>query len=164
MRPACADLPRLREPVHGGFLAGLRSADHQDRNGVPVPLKSIRRSFPWLRHVLVDSPYAGPKLRGALDTIGTWTLEDVKRPGAAKGFEILARRWVVERTFVRLGRCRRLAKNGEHTIFSAEASITISDIRIPCRRLARYCYPSWSLESDSMMAEMRSGIIPTPQP
>jgi cyclopropane-fatty-acyl-phospholipid synthase len=55
----------------------------------------------------------------------------------AKGFEVLPRRWVVERTFAWLGRCRRLAKDFEATIESAVAWITIASIRLITRRLAR---------------------------
>ena len=57
-----------------------------------------------------------------------------------KGFEVLPRRWVVERTFTWLGRCRRLAKDWEKTIASAEAWLLIAHIRLVTRRLARYCY------------------------
>ncbi|MER8608944.1 transposase [Mesorhizobium sp. M1233] len=55
---------------------------------------------------------------------------------AAKGFEVLPRRWVVERTFAWLGRCRRLAKDFEATIASAEAWIFIASIRLMLRRMA----------------------------
>lgn len=125
-----------------GLLVGLmvHGADIQDRDGAPAVLNSIRRSYPWLRHVFADAGYAGPKLRGALDKIGEWTLEIIKRSDTARGFELLPRRWVVERTFAWLGRCRRLAKDWEKTIASAEAWITIAHIRIVTRRLARYCY------------------------
>ncbi|TGT92815.1 IS5/IS1182 family transposase, partial [bacterium M00.F.Ca.ET.163.01.1.1] len=54
----------------------------------------------------------------------------------AKGFEVLPRRWVVERTFAWLGRCRRLAKDFEATIASAEAWIFIASIRLLLRRKA----------------------------
>src|SRR3546814_20866751 len=83
-------------------------------------LASIRHSFPWLRHLFADGGYGGPKLRAALDKIGRWTLQIVKRSDAAKGFEVLPRRWVVERTFAWLGRCRRPAKDWEQTNASAE--------------------------------------------
>ncbi|WP_411756449.1 transposase [Sinorhizobium meliloti] len=62
------------------------------------------------------------------------------RAAKAKGFEILPRRWVVERTFAWLGRCRRLAKDFEKSVASAEAWITIAHIRMLTRRLARYGY------------------------
>ena len=104
-------------------------------------LKSIRYTFPWLRHVFADGGYAGPKLRGALEKIGDWTLQIVKRSDTAKGFELMPRRWVVERTFAWLNRCRRLAKDSEKTIASSEAWILIAHIRLVTRRLARYCYP-----------------------
>ena len=125
-----------------GLMVGLivHGADSQDRDGAPEVLKSIRDAFPWLRHVFADGGYAGPKLRGALEKIGEWTLEIVKRSDTARGFEVIPRRWVVERTFAWLNRCRRLAKDWEKTIASAEAWITIAHIRIVTRRLARYCY------------------------
>ncbi|WP_284283680.1 transposase, partial [Mesorhizobium amorphae] len=57
---------------------------------------------------------------------------------AIKGFEVLPRRWVVERTFAWLGRCRRLAKDFERTIASAKAWVFIAHIRLLTRRLARH--------------------------
>ena len=127
-----------------GLLVGLavHSAGIQDRDGAPMVLRSLRRSFPWLRHVFADGGYAGPKLRGALAKIGDWTLEIIKRSDTADSFEVLPRRWVVERTFAWLGRCRRLAKDWETTIASAEAWITIAHIRVVTRRLARHCLTS----------------------
>ena len=100
----------------------------------------MRHRFPWLRHVFADSAYAGPKLRAALKGLGQWTVEIVKRSDTAQGFELLPRRWVVERTFAWLGRCRRLAKDWERTIESSTAWTCIASIRIMTRRLARYCY------------------------
>jgi putative transposase len=64
-------------------------------------------------------------------------LEIVKRSDAAKGFEVLPRRWVVERTLAWLNRNRRLAKDFEATIASAEAWIMIASIQLMIRRLAR---------------------------
>lgn len=125
-----------------GLMVGLvvHAADIQDRDGAPMVLKTILARWPWLRHVFADGGYAGPKLEGALRRIASFTLEIVRRPGGAKGFELLPRRWVVERTLAWLGRCRRLAKDWEKSIASAEAWITIAHIRILTRRLARYCY------------------------
>ena len=67
----------------------------------------------------------GPKLKGALKRIGRFALEIVKRTDKAKGFEVLPRRWVVERTFAWLGRCR-LPRDFEKTIASAEAWILVA--------------------------------------
>lgn len=123
-----------------GLMVGLivHSADIQDRDGAAAVLKTILKRWPWLRHVFADGGYAGPKLRGILRKVATFTLQIVKRTDKAKGFEVLPRRWVVERTFAWLGRCRRLAKDWEKSIASAEAWLIIAHIRILTRRLARY--------------------------
>ena len=122
-----------------GLLVGamVHAADIQDRDGAPALLASIRHAFPWLRHVFADGGYAGPKLTGALAKLGAWTLEIVRRSDAAKGFVLLPRRWVVERTFAWLGRNRRLAKDFEKTIESAEAWLLIASIQLLSRRIAR---------------------------
>jgi len=122
-----------------GHLVGLQvhTADIQDRDGAVSVIASIRRLYPWLRHLFADGAYAGEKLRDALAKLGTWTIEIIKRSDAAKGFEVLPRRWVVERTFAWLGRCRRLAKDFEATIASAVAWVFIAHIRMLTRRLAR---------------------------
>src|SRR5487761_383238 len=122
-----------------GNLVGLvvHPADIQDRDGGSLVLASIRRLYPWLRHVFADGGYAGDKLRGVLAGLGKWTLEIIKRSDRAKGFEILPRRWVVERTFAWIGRCRRLAKDFETTIESATAWVLVAHIRTVTRRLAR---------------------------
>ena len=118
----------------------IHSAAIQDRDGAPEALKAIRHRWPWLRHVFADGGYAGPKLRSALAGLGDWTIEIVKRTDAAEGCEVLPRRWVVERTFAWLGRCRRLAKDWEKSIASAEARVMIAHIRTVIRRIARYCF------------------------
>lgn len=122
-----------------GLLVGLaiHGADIQDRDGAPALLKSVRSSYPWLRHVFADGGYGGPKLQGALEKIGRWTMQIVKRSDTATGFEVLPRRWVIERTFAWLGRCRRLAKDWESTIASAESWLLIAHIRRVTRLLAR---------------------------
>ncbi|GAB6052506.1 IS5-like element ISRhru6 family transposase [Magnetospira thiophila] len=121
----------------GGLLVGavVHAADIQDRDGAPAVLASIRSAFPWLRHVFADGGYAGPKLADALAKLGTWTLEIVKRSDAAKGFVLLPRRWVVERTFAWFGRNRRLAKDFEETVESAEAWLLIASIQLLSRRV-----------------------------
>jgi len=121
-----------------GFLVGLliHTADVQDRDGAVPLLASIRRSFPWLRHVFADGGYAGQKLIAALARLGRWTVQIVKRSDHATGFVVLPRRWVVERTFAWLGRNRRLAKDFETSIASAEAWTLIASIRLMMPRLA----------------------------
>lgn len=91
-------------------------------------------------HVFVDGGYSGPKLRSELDRIGKWTIKIVKHSDVAKGFKALLRRWVVKRIFAWLCPCRRLAKDWEEPIASAEAWINVVHIRLTARRLTRYCH------------------------
>jgi transposase len=130
-----------------GFLVGgvIHSADVQDRDGAPLVLKSIRSAFPWLRHIFADGGYAGKKLRAALQGKGNWTFEIVKRSDTAKGFELIPRRWVVERTFAWLNRTRRLAKDFERTIASATTWLFMASVQQITRRLARLCNQTPSL-------------------
>ena len=127
-----------------GLMVGLvvHRADVQDRDGAVEVLKSIRQRYPWLRHVFADGGYAGAKLKNALRKLGAWTIEVVKRTDDISGFVVLPRRWVVERTFAWLGRCRRLAKDFERSVASATAWVLVAHIRLLTRRLARYCYAS----------------------
>ena len=69
----------------------VHPADVQDRDGAPALLASVRARFSWLRHVFADGGYAGGKLTMALQSLGDWTVEIVKRSDAAKGFVLLPR-------------------------------------------------------------------------
>ena len=123
-----------------GFLIFVlvHGANIQDRDGAPDLLKAIRFRCPWLRHIFADGGYAGGKLKDAMCGHGRWTVEIVKRSDAAKGFVVLPRRWVVERTFAWLNRCRRLAKDWEKSIASSTAFAHIASIRMLTRRIARH--------------------------
>jgi putative transposase len=100
-------------------------------------LAEISRRHPWLSHIFADGGYAGDKLRQALRKIGKWRVEIIKRSDHAKGFEVLPRGWVIERTFAWLRRNRRLAKDFEQTIASATAWLFIASIQLLARRIAR---------------------------
>jgi len=115
----------------------VHRADIQDRDGAPLLLASMRRAFPWLRHVFADAGYAGEKLRAALVKMGRWTIDIVRRCDTAKGFEPLPRRWVVERTIAWLNRNRRLAKDFEASIESAQVWLFIANVKLLSRRIAR---------------------------
>jgi putative transposase len=122
-----------------GLLVGavVHGADIQDRDGAPLVLASIRVAFPWLRHIFADGGYAEDKLETALATMGKWTMEIIKRSDTAKGFVLLPRRWVVERTFAWFGRNRRLAKDFEASIETATAWLFAASVKLITRRLAR---------------------------
>ena len=121
-----------------GYLIELsvHAANIQDRHGAPELLDCAQKSWPTLTHIFADSGYGGPQLASIIQDIGTVALEIVKRPRAAKRFDVLPRRWVVERTFAWLGRSRRLAKDFETSIASAQAWILIAHLKILIRRIA----------------------------
>lgn len=122
-----------------GLLLALlvHAANIQDNHGAVPLLASLRRSFPKLRHIFADRVYRGDKLRNAAAEFGSWTIEIVTRTEQAGAFKPEPKRWVIERTFAWLGRNRRLAKDFEATIASAEAWFIIASIRLLSRRLAR---------------------------
>ena len=117
--------------------AVVHAADIQDRDGAPLVLSEVTARFPKLRHIFADGGYAGEKLKGALAATGDWTIEIIKRSDTAKGFELLPRRWVVERTLAWLNRNRRLAKDFETTIASATAWLFCASVQLMTRRTAR---------------------------
>lgn len=122
-----------------GFLLALRvhEANIQDPHGAVPLLHNLRRRFPRLQHIFADRVYRGPQLQTAIADCGPWTIEIVERPAGTKGFQLLPRRWVVERSLAWLGRCRRLARDFEATIASATAWVLIANVRLLIRRLAR---------------------------
>lgn len=124
--------------TQGGLLAVLvHPANVQDCHGAVPLLRALRRRFPKLHHIFADRVYRGAQLPNALADCGRWTIEIVQRPDGVKGFQLLPRRWVVERTFAWFGRCRRLAKDVEATVASATAWLLLAHIRLISRRLAR---------------------------
>jgi transposase len=122
-----------------GFLlaACVHEANIQDPHGAVPLLRSLRRAFPELAHIFADRVYRGEQLRNAIADCGPWTIEIVQRPAGVKGFQLLPRRWVVERSLAWLGRSRRLAKDFEATIASATAWLWLANLRLLTRRLAR---------------------------
>jgi len=122
-----------------GFLlaAQVHQANIQDPHGAVPLLRAVRQSFPQLTHIFADRVYRGEQLQRAIADCGTWTIQIVERPKGVKGFQLLPRRWVVERSFAWLGRSRRLAKDWEASIASATAWLFIANLRLLSRRLAR---------------------------
>ena len=111
-------------------------ADGPDRDGAPLVVEAILDLFPWLRHRFADSADAGDQLLKALAKFGKWSIEIVRRRADTVGFEVLPRRWVVERTLAWLNRNRRLAKDFEATIASAQAWVYVASVRLLIRRVA----------------------------
>jgi len=113
----------------------VHSAALSDSAGARQLLAKITGWFPRLKHIWADSTYQGTLLDWALEW-GSWTIEIIARPPGQKGFTLLPRRWVVERTFAWLGHFRRLSKDYEYLPESSEAMIYIAMIRLMIRRLA----------------------------
>ena len=120
----------------------IQTADTQDRDGAPEVIAELLERAPSVRKLFADGGYQGPKLRQALEEMGLSDLiEIVQKPKGVKGFTVLYRRWVVERTFAWLNRCRRLAKDFERTIESSLAWAKLAACRYLMRRVAREVTP-----------------------
>lgn len=115
----------------------VQPANIQDNPGAVPLLTAVGHSFPKLRHIFADRVYRGPKLLDALRSTGHWTIEIITRSQSVGTFQAEPRRWVIERTFAWLGRNRRLAKDFECSIESAEAWCIIASLQLLTRRLAR---------------------------
>ena len=114
----------------------VHPAGIQDRDGVILVLGSLFGRFPFLKKLFADGGYQGPIFGPAQKNIlPNLKTEIVKRSDTAVGFEIIPRRWVVERTFAWLGRCRRLAKDFENRTRTARAFLFLASIRLMSRKL-----------------------------
>lgn len=116
------------------LLVVVHAASVQDRDGAKLLLAKARGLFPRLQRIWADGGYAG-KLIGWVQTTCGWVLEIIKRNEVVKGFQLLPRRWVVERTFGWLGRYRRLSKDYERLPESSEAMVYWAMTRLMARRL-----------------------------
>jgi putative transposase len=116
----------------------VHSANIQDRDGAKMLLERIRDSFRRIQLIWADGGYAGKLIQwvSALRPGRPLKLEIVKRSDKVKGFYVLPRRWVVERTFGWLGRHRRLSKDYEYLTETSESMIRITMIKLMARRLA----------------------------
>ena len=90
--------------------------------------------FPRLKVIWADGGYAGRLVSWAWST-GGWLLEVVRRRPDSHSFEVLPRRWVVERTLAWLGRCRRLSKDYEELPETSEAWVDVAMIHLMLKRL-----------------------------
>ena len=118
----------------------VHSADIQDRDGGALLMASLFGAFPFLVKLYADGGYQGPEFQRAMKRIlARVDLEIVKRLGHAKGFVVLPKRWIVERTLAWLGRCRKLAKDWEYLNRKALAFLRLASIRLMLRKL---CNPA----------------------
>jgi transposase len=124
-----SEAPPMRVVVH--------SAAIQDRDGAGLVLDKVRRRFPWLELIWADGGYNAWQVDAAVAKVPRLRLAIVKRSDDMKGFVVLPRRWVVERTFSWFGRNRRLAKDFENLAETLVTFVTLASIQLAIRRLAR---------------------------
>ena len=113
----------------------VHAADIQESDGAKLVLRRALGRFPRLQKIWVDQGYKRHFVEWAR-AVGGWAVEIVKRPDGAKGFRVLPRRWVVERTFAWLGRSRRLSKDYEALPETSEAWVHVAMIHLMLKRLA----------------------------
>jgi transposase len=114
----------------------VHAADVQDRDGGALVMATLFGMYPFLLKLYADGGYQGPVFRRALKKIlACVNIEIVKRSDQAEGFVVLPKRWVVERTFAWLGRCRRLVKDWENLNRKALAFLRLASIRLMLRKL-----------------------------
>jgi transposase len=116
----------------------VHAAAIQDRDGGVVLMASLFGLFPFLLKLFADGGYQGEQfqtgLRAALAQV---QVEIVKRSDRANGFVVLPKRWIVERTFAWLNRCRRLAKDWENLNQQGLTFLRLASIRLMLRRLCK---------------------------
>ena len=115
--------------VHGAYW--------QDHDGACFVLMRLQQHCRRLKAVFADSAYGRNGLPDWVRTTFGWVLQTVLRPVEAKGFVVLPKRWIVERTFAWLARHRRHARDYERNPETSEAMIYITMIGLMSRRLAR---------------------------
>ena len=117
----------------------VTKASTQDRDGARLLLTVLAHHWTRLRLIWADGSYSGELIEWVrqLRERRRVKLEIVRRSEATKGFVVIPKRWIVERTFGWLNRCRRLSKDYEYLTETSEAMIHIAMINLMVRRLAR---------------------------
>ncbi|MEH2560646.1 IS5 family transposase [Bradyrhizobium sp. AZCC 2289] len=116
----------------------VHSADIQDRDGGVLVMATLFGLHPFLLKLYADGGYQGPIFQSAVRKIlRQIDVEIVKRSDTAKGFAVLPKRWIVERTIAWLNRCRRLAKDWECLNRKALAFLRLASIRLMLRKLCQ---------------------------
>ncbi len=117
------------------LMVSLTPADVSDSAGAQMILDAVRKRWPWLKHLFADGAYDRTKLMDKAAFLD-FTIQIVKRSDTAQGFEVLPRRWVVERTFGWTTRWRRLVRDYEERIDVSEAMIYLALGSKMLRRIA----------------------------
>lgn len=117
----------------------VHKASIQERAGAKSLLQRAKnKGFKRLHLIWADGGYRGQPMIDWVFALAGWVFEIVKRCDDVKGFKLLPRRWVVERTFAWLGRYRRLSKDYEEFPQTSEAMIYAAMVHFMLKRLARH--------------------------
>jgi putative transposase len=116
------------------LVVWISAGSVQDRDGAVPVLQEGHREFPTLEKVWVDGAYQGKVIDDVEAETGI-TIEMVKRTDDMKGFVVLPKRWIGERTFGWLGKYRLLSKEYERTLQSSKTDIFLAMISLMLRRL-----------------------------
>jgi putative transposase len=114
----------------------VHAASFPDQLGAVLVLSRLEHRFRRLRIIFADSAYGRDGLIETVKESFGWILQTVLRPVGLKGFVVLPKRWIVERTFAWLSRCRRHSKDYERNPATSEAMVYITMINLMSRRLA----------------------------
>jgi putative transposase len=106
-------------------------------DGVGLVVDKIRRRFPWIELVWADGGHNARQVDAGAAKVPLLRIEIVERSDDIKGFVVLPRRWVVERTLAWFGRNRRLAKDFEKLAETLATFVALASIQLALRRLAR---------------------------
>ena len=117
------------------LMVNLTTADVQDGAGAEEIVRAVRKRWPWLKHLFADGAYDRGKL-ASLAAYKDFTLEIVRKLPDQKGFQVLPRRWVVERTFGWMTRWRRLVRDYEKRLDVSDAMIYLGMGALLLRRVA----------------------------
>lgn len=117
------------------LMVNLTPADISDSAGAQMILDTIRQRWPWLKHLFADGAYDRGQLMDKAAFLG-FVIEVVRRMEGQQGFEVLPRRWVVERTFGWMVRWRRLVRDYEARIDVSEAMIHVAMGSLLLRRIS----------------------------
>lgn len=114
----------------------VHGADQQDHNGAPLVLYALWEKMKRIKIIFADTAYGRKGLPEFVESTLGFVIELVKRPRGSHTFEVLPKRWIVERTFAWLGFCRRHSKDYERNPQTSETMIYISMTHLMLKRLA----------------------------
>jgi len=138
------------------LMVNLTPADISDSAGAQMILDGVRKRWPWLKHLFADGAYDRTQLMDKA-AFRDFTIQVVKRSDAAVGFQVIPRRWVVERTFAWMTRWRRLVR--DYAQSGVLTSVDADSLRIYCECVVRYEHAASMLEKTGPLTRGQKGEL-----